>query len=57
MIYRETITNGVFSDKGGAGLGFIEMAKITSNKLGYQFLTATDEYQIFELVLSINHIS
>ena len=36
-LYRSTITNGQFSDKGGAGLGIIEMAKITDRKIEYTF--------------------
>ena len=36
-LYKSTITNGKFSAKGGAGLGFIEMAKTTGSKLEYTF--------------------
>jgi len=54
--YRETITNGVFTEKGGAGLGFIEMRKITIHPLEYRFEPADEEYYIFELKLLINHI-
>ena len=54
--YRETITNGMFTEKGGAGLGFIEMAKISDHDLGFTFRPATSGYSIFELVLRINHI-
>lgn len=54
--YRETITNGVFTEKGGAGLGFIEMAKITSNDLMFSFLPCKSGFSIFELTLYINHI-
>ena len=36
-LFRSTITNGEFSPKGGAGLGFIEMAKTSGSKLEYQF--------------------
>jgi len=54
--YRETITNGMFTEKGGAGLGFIEMAKITDHDLGFAFRPVTVEYSIYELILRINHI-
>ena len=54
--YRETITNGMFTEKGGAGLGLIEMAKITDHDLRFAFLPATAEYSIYELILRINHI-
>ncbi|MCQ2203776.1 MAG: SiaB family protein kinase [Bacteroidales bacterium] len=36
-LYRETINNSTFSAKGGAGIGMIDMARKTGNKLHYQF--------------------
>jgi len=36
-LYRETINNSAFSEKGGAGIGMIDMARKTGNKLNYQF--------------------
>ena len=36
-LYKETITNGRFSERGGAGLGIIEMAKIADEKIGFSF--------------------
>ena len=53
--YRETITNGIFTEKGGAGLGFIEMSKITLQPLEYRFEPAGEGYSIFELKLFIHH--
>jgi hypothetical protein len=53
-IYRETITNGIFSEKGGAGLGFIEMAKIASRNLEFSFRPATDGFSIYELKIHVN---
>ncbi len=53
--YRETITNGMFTEKGGAGLGLIEMAKITDQELLFNFRPAPAGYSIFELILHINH--
>jgi hypothetical protein len=55
-IYRDTITNGIFTDKGGAGLGFIEMAKITTNKLVFSFKPIDKGFSYFELILHINHL-
>jgi len=54
-IYRDTITNGIFTEKGGAGLGFIEMAKITTNTLIYSFKPIDKGFSYFELILHINH--
>lgn len=36
-LYRETINNMEFSKKGGAGIGMIDMARKTGNKLKYNF--------------------
>jgi len=46
-LYRSTITNGEFTPDGGAGLGFIEMAKTTGNKLEYAFETLSREYSLY----------
>ncbi len=46
-LYKSTITNGEFSAKGGAGLGFIEMAKTTGNKLEYSFKDLSKEYSLY----------
>lgn len=35
--YKMTLREGSFSDKGGAGLGLIEIARKSSDKLGYSF--------------------
>ena len=55
-IYRDTITNGIFTEKGGAGLGFIEMAKITTNRIDYSFKTIDKGFSYFEVTLHINHL-
>ena len=55
-IYRDTITNGIFTEKGGAGLGFIEMAKITTNTIVFSFEPIEKGFSYFELVLHINHL-
>lgn len=55
-IYRNTITNGIFTEKGGAGLGFIEMAKITTNTLVFSFKPIEKGFSYFELSLHINHL-
>jgi hypothetical protein len=54
-LYKSTITNGKFSPKGGAGLGFIEMAKTAGNKLEYTFKELKGEYSIytFRVVLDL----
>ena len=51
-LYRQTITNGQFTAKGGAGLGLIEMAKITNNTLGYRFEPINDDFSLYHLTLT-----
>ena len=54
-LFKSTITNGKFSSKGGAGLGFIEMAKTTGNKLEYTFKELKGEFSLytFRVVLDL----
>lgn len=53
-LYKSTITNGRFSRKGGAGLGFIEMAKISTEKIQFSFKKIDSEYSYYELTVVIN---
>lgn len=47
--YMEVLTNGIISQKGGAGLGFITMAMKSKNKLGYKITPLNDELSFFSL--------
>lgn len=42
-----------FSEKGGAGLGLIDMARKTGQKLGYEFSPITDKFSFFNLNLTV----
>ncbi len=53
-LYKSTITNGEFSATGGAGLGFIEMAKTTGNKLEYAFENLSKEYSLYTFRASMH---
>lgn len=53
-LYKTTITNGKFSAQGGAGLGFIEMAKTTGSKLEYDFENLSKEYTLYTFRVSMN---
>lgn len=53
-LYKETITDGKFSEKGGAGLGIIEMAKIADGKLDYSFSDIDNISSFFTLSLVVN---
>lgn len=52
--YLEILRNSEFSEKGDAGLGLIEMARKTNNKLIYEFETKDDDnFACFYLQLKI----
>jgi hypothetical protein len=50
--YVETITNGRFSEKGGAGLGFIEMAKTSGNNLKFSFDPISEEFSLYTFIVT-----
>lgn len=52
--YVDTLNTTGFSDKGGAGLGIIDIARKSGNKLGYGFNHVSDKYSFFSLVVSID---
>ncbi len=53
-VYRQMLSNSEFSSKGGAGLGLIEMAKKTGNKLDYDFLKLDDQNSYFILSKTVD---
>lgn len=54
QLYKEVIKNGQISDKGGAGLGFIDMARKSENKLEYNFIDENNGFSFFVLQTKIN---
>jgi hypothetical protein len=53
-LYRQVLSISEFSVKGGAGLGLIEMAKTTGNKLDYDFIPLDNDYSYFVLSKTID---
>jgi hypothetical protein len=55
-VYRKVLLNGEMTDKGGAGLGLIEMARKSENKLSFSFSEIDDHtsYFYFKLHLKWN---
>lgn len=51
--YKQIITNGQFSEKGGAGLGIVEMAKITDAPLDFNFSAINKNFKHYRLTLKI----
>lgn len=52
-LYMKQMREGRLSEKGGAGLGFIDIRRKTGNELEYQFLPVSDQLSFFILTTTI----
>ncbi|MBL7859299.1 MAG: SiaB family protein kinase [Cyclobacteriaceae bacterium] len=52
-LYKEIIKNTTISDKGGAGLGFVDMARKSGQKLEFEFPEMSSEYCFFCLTVHV----
>jgi hypothetical protein len=52
--YKNVLNDNIISDKGGAGLGLIEMARKSGNKLVYDFVNLSENYSYFYLNTEIS---
>ncbi|QSE97665.1 SiaB family protein kinase [Fulvivirga lutea] len=55
-LYKSIIKSTEISDKGGAGLGFVDMARKSGNKLDYDFVDIGDGNSFFCLRSSIDRL-
>ncbi len=55
-LYKQQMREGRLSDRGGAGLGFIDIARKTGQKLIYSFLTIDEEKSFFVLTSTISRL-
>jgi hypothetical protein len=53
-VYRKMLDSSEFSSKGGAGLGLMEMAKKTGNKLDYDFIKINDRLYYYVLSKTVD---
>jgi hypothetical protein len=53
-LYKSTILSGNVSPKGGAGLGIINIAKVSENKLCYKFEEINEKYTYFTITVTIS---
>ena len=51
--YKKMLSNGEMSDKGGGGLGIIDIARKSKQKLVYDFMDVDDTYSFFSLYIKI----
>lgn len=54
QLYKTQMREGRLSEKGGAGLGFIDIARKTGKKLDYHFLSIDEETSFFILTSTIS---
>lgn len=52
-VYKKILNNETFSDKGGGGLGFIDIARKSGQKLVYNFQSVNDKYSFFSFQINI----
>lgn len=53
QLYKDVLNSDGRSDKGGGGLGMIDIARKTGNKLNYDFATLNDKYSFFSLNINV----
>lgn len=53
-MYKKQMKEPVLNAKGGAGLGLIDIARKTEEKLNFQFIPLDDEYYFFILKVEIS---
>jgi UDP-N-acetylglucosamine pyrophosphorylase len=51
--YKKVLNNGEMSLKGGGGLGMIDIARKTGEKLGYNFLEIDNKVSFFTLNIKV----
>lgn len=52
-VYREILTNGQFSSKGGAGLGLLDIARAAANGIHYSLSPCTADFVFFRINIEL----
>jgi hypothetical protein len=53
LLYKEVRLNSTFSDSSGAGIGIIDIARKSENKLEFSFEKINSEFSVFSLLIRI----
>jgi hypothetical protein len=53
--YLETLSNESYSTKGGGGLGMIDIARKSGQKIEYSFSNIDDDYSFFSMTVNVTH--
>jgi hypothetical protein len=51
--YKEVLNNGMMSDKGGGGLGMIDIARKSGKRLDFDFQKVDEEFSFYSLNINI----
>ncbi len=51
--YKEVLNNGQYSEHGGGGLGMIDIARKSGNKLDYEFDEVNEDFSLFALRIKV----
>jgi len=51
--YKEVLNNGMMSEKGGGGLGMIDIARKSGKKLDYDFQAVDDMHSFYSLNIKV----
>lgn len=57
VLYKDMLQSSTISDKGGAGLGFVDIARKSGQKLEYDFQSVNQEFSFFSFKTKIARIS
>ncbi len=52
-LYKKQIRTGELSEKGGAGLGLIDIARKSGEKIDYHFIEVSEKYSFFMMTVKI----
>lgn len=55
-LYQSILNDGSLSEKGTAGLGMIDIARKSGQKLGYDFHPVNDKYSFFSLEAKVSRV-
>lgn len=53
LLYKEILNNNSFTEKGGGGLGFIDIARKSGRKLNFDFKTLDERFSFFSFQINI----
>ena len=56
LLYQSILNDGEMSEKGTAGLGMIDIARKSGQKLGYDFHPVNDKYSFFSLEAKVARV-